>query len=175
MKFELPQKEVKIVDGKYVQLPMARFAALAEYVEDLEDRLLATEVNLRESARVGKEMEDMSAAEAIEPLPMPDARQVLSVLNRLDPAELEKVREERNVSVRKLAMLSGIPYATLYRYLKGQQTIPTDRLGKIYITLDKEKREQLKQELSFMDVRVDYKQMQKHFRKTYARESKQRG
>lgn len=176
MKFELNEKDLKIVDGKFVQLPMARFAALAEYVEDLEGRLLAAEINLRESARVGKEMEEMSAAEALEPLPETDAQGVQSVLDRLDAGEFEKTREEENISLRKLAMLSGIPYATLYRYLKRRQPCPTSRSKRIFYALDKVKLAKLQQQLSDMDVRVDFKQMQKQFRKTYTRrEMKERG
>ena len=56
MKFDLTEKDVRLVDGKFVQLPMKRFVALTEYVENLESRLLSAEVNLRESARVGREM-----------------------------------------------------------------------------------------------------------------------
>src|SRR4029453_7099132 len=137
MKFELEDKDLKIVDNKFVQLPMARFAALTEYVEDLEDRLLAAEVNLREGEKVGQEMENMSALEGLETLPEPDAKQVESVLQRLDPAELEKVREERQLSIRKLSLLTGIPYASLYRYLKGR-ACPTKKAKDILFTLKEE-------------------------------------
>ena len=62
MKFDLTEKDVRLVDGKFVQLPMKRFVALTEYVENLESRLLSAEVNLRESARVGRGMETMPGA-----------------------------------------------------------------------------------------------------------------
>jgi hypothetical protein len=140
MKFELDAKDVKLVDGKYVQLPMKRFVALTDYVEDLESRLLAAEVNLRESARVGKEMEAMPAA-SIEELPQREAQQVESVLRRLEPAQLKKIMDEKRVSVRRLAMLTGIPYASLYRYVHGA-VVPTRAAKNIWVTLNKLKKRQ---------------------------------
>jgi DNA-binding transcriptional regulator YiaG len=140
MKFELDAKDVKLVDGKYVQLPMKRFVALTDYVEDLESRLLAAEVNLRESARVGKEMEAMPAA-SIEELPQREAQQVESVLRRLEPAQLKKIMDEKRVSVRRLAMLTGIPYASLYRYVHGA-VVPTHAAKNIWVTLNKLKKRQ---------------------------------
>jgi DNA-binding transcriptional regulator YiaG len=169
MKFELADKDLKIVDKKFVQLPMARFVALTEYVEDLEDRLLAAEVNLREDEKVGQEMENMSAVQALAPLPEPDVQQVENVLQRLDPAELDKAREEQQVSVRKLAILTGIPYASLYRYLKGQ-ACPTKKAKDILFTLN-----MLKEELAAFEAPLDYKKMQKQFQKNYTTDLKQRG
>jgi DNA-binding transcriptional regulator YiaG len=139
MKFDLTEKDVKLVDGKFVQLPMKRFVALTEYVEDLESRLLAAEVNLRESARVGREMEDMPASSAKQALRQDEARQVESVLRRLEPAQLKKAMNEKRVSVRRLAILTGIPYATLYRYVHGA-SVPTHAAKNIWLTLSKLKK-----------------------------------
>jgi DNA-binding transcriptional regulator YiaG len=139
MKFDLTEKDVKLVDGKFVQLPMKRFVALTEYVEDLESRLLAAEVNLRESARVGREMEDMPASSAKQGLRQDEARQVESVLRRLEPAQLKKAMNEKRVSVRRLAILTGIPYATLYRYVHGA-SVPTHAAKNIWLTLSKLKK-----------------------------------
>jgi hypothetical protein len=139
MKFDLTEKDVRLVDGKFVQLPMKRFVALTEYVEDLESRLLAAEVNLRESARVGKEMETMPPASAREGLPQDEAREVESVLRRLEPAQLKKAMEEKRISVRRLAILTGIPYATLYRYVHGA-AVPTHAAKNIWLTLSKLKK-----------------------------------
>ncbi len=139
MKFDLTEKDVKLVDGKFVQLPMKRFVALTEYVEDLESRLLSAEVNLRESARVGREMETMPAAAAKQGLPQDEARQVESVLRRLEPAQLKKAMEEKSISVRRLAILTGIPYATLYRYVHGA-SVPTHAAKNIWLTLTKLKK-----------------------------------
>ena len=44
MKFDLTEKDVRLVDGKFVQLPMKRFVALTEYVENLESRLLSAAI-----------------------------------------------------------------------------------------------------------------------------------
>lgn len=140
MKFELDAKDVKLVDGKYVQLPMKRFVALTDYVEDLESRLLSAEVNVRESARVGKEMEAMPAT-ALEELPQREAQQVESVLRRLEPAQLKKIMDEKRVSVRRLALLTGIPYASLYRYVHGA-VVPTHAAKNIWVTLNKLKKRQ---------------------------------
>ncbi len=139
MKFELPEKDFKVVDGKFVQLPMKRFVALTEYVENLESRLLAAEVNLRESARVGTEMEAMPATAAKEGLPQEEVRQVESVLRRLEPAQLRKAMDDKRVSVRRLAILTGIPYATLYRYVHGA-AVPTHAAKNIWLTLSKLKK-----------------------------------
>ena len=139
MKFELPEKDLKVVDGKFVQLPMKRFVALTEYVENLESRLLAAEVNLREaSARVGTEMEAMPATAAKEGLPQEEVRQVESVLRRLEPAQLRKAMDDKRVSVRRLAILTGIPYATLYRYVHGAAA--THAAKNIWLTLSKLKK-----------------------------------
>ena len=162
MKFELADKDLKIVAGKFVQLPMARFAALTEYVEDLEDRLLAAEVNLRESARVDDEMEALTTEEAEEALPTDDVRQVAAVLNRLEPAELEKMREKKQVSLRRLAILTGIPYATLYRYLKGTEC-PTRAAKNIWYVLDQK---------VGIESPMDYTNTQRQFQKPYKTESK---
>jgi hypothetical protein len=118
---------------------MKRFVALTEYVEDLESRLLAAEVNLRESVRVGREMEDMPATRAKEGLPQDEARQVESVLRRLEPAQLKKAMDDKRVSVRRLAILTGIPYATLYRYVHGA-SVPTHAAKNIWLTLSKLKK-----------------------------------
>ena len=139
MRFDLTEKDVKLVEGKFVQLPMKRFVALTEYVEDLESRLLAAEVNLRESARVGREMEDLPAASAKVALPQDEARQVESVLRRLEPAQLKKAMDDKRVSVRRLAILTGIPYATLYRYVHGA-SVPTHAAKNIWLTLSKLKK-----------------------------------
>ena len=139
MKFELADKDVKLVDGKFVQLPMKRFVALTDYVENLESRLLAAELNLRESARVGTEMEAMPAAAAKEGLPQEEVRQVESVLRRLEPAQLRKAMDDKRVSVRRLAILTGIPYATLYRYVHGA-AVPTHAAKNIWLTLSKLKK-----------------------------------
>ncbi|HST09212.1 MAG TPA: helix-turn-helix transcriptional regulator [Terriglobales bacterium] len=139
MKFELAEKDVKLVDGKFVQLPMKRFVALTDYVENLESRLLAAEVNLRESARVGTEMEAMPASSVKEGLPQEEVRQVESVLRRLEPAQLRKAMEDKRVSVRRLAILTGIPYATLYRYVHGA-AVPTHAAKNIWLTLSKLKK-----------------------------------
>jgi hypothetical protein len=117
MKFELPDEDVKVVEkGKYVQLPLKRFVQLTEYVEGLEDQLLAAEVNLRETERVGDEMEQ-TGSEILTGLPAHEMEEVDRVLQRLEPAELKKAMAERKISVRRLAVMTGIPYATLYRYL----------------------------------------------------------
>jgi hypothetical protein len=139
MKFDLTEKDVKLVEGKFVQLPMKRFVALTEYVENLESRLLAAEVNLRESARVGNEMETIPASSTKESLPQDEARQVESVLRRLEPAQLKKVMDDKRVSVRRLAILTGIPYATLYRYVHGA-SVPTHAAKNIWLTLSKLKK-----------------------------------
>jgi hypothetical protein len=139
MKFELADKDVKLVDGKFVQLPMKRFVALTDYVENLESRLLAAEVNLRESAKVGTEMEAMPASAAKQSLPQEEVRQVESVLRRLEPAQLRKAMDEKRVSVRRLAILTGIPYATLYRYVHGA-AVPTHAAKNIWLTLSKLKK-----------------------------------
>jgi DNA-binding transcriptional regulator YiaG len=141
MKFELADKDVKLVDGKFVQLPVKRFVALTDYVEDLESRLLAAEVNLREGARVGKEMEAMPSASSQEELPREAVQQVESVLRRLEPAQFKKIMEEKRVSVRRLAILTGIPYATLYRYVHGA-VVPTHAAKNIWVTLNKLKKRQ---------------------------------
>jgi hypothetical protein len=116
MKFELPDEDMKIVEGKYVQLPLKRFVQLTEYVEGLEDQLLAAEVNLRETERVGQEMEEIGN-DILTQLPAGEMEEVDHVLQRLEPAELKKAMTERKISVRRLAVMTGIPYATLYRYL----------------------------------------------------------
>jgi hypothetical protein len=139
MKFELADKDVKLVDGKFVQLPMKRFVALTDYVENLESRLLAAEVNLRESARVGNEMEAMPSTVAKEGPPQEEVRQVESVLRRLEPAQLRKAMDDKRVSVRRLAILTGIPYATLYRYVHGA-AVPTHAAKNIWLTLSKLKK-----------------------------------
>jgi len=139
MKFDLTEKDLKLVEGKFVQLPMKRFVALTEYVEDLESRLIAAEVNLRESARVGREMEEMPGSGAKEGLPQDEARQVESVLRRLEPAQLKKAMDDKRVSVRRLAILTGIPYATLYRYVHGA-SVPTHAAKNIWLTLSKLKK-----------------------------------
>jgi hypothetical protein len=139
MKFELAEKDIRLVDGKFVQLPVKRFVALTDYVEDLESRLLAAEVNLRESTRVGKEMETMPPASAREALLQDEAREVENVLRRLEPAQLKKAMEEKRISVRRLAILTGIPYATLYRYVHGA-AVPTHAAKNIWLTLSKLKK-----------------------------------
>jgi hypothetical protein len=139
MKFDLTEKDVKLVDGKFVQLPMKRFVALTDYVEDLESRLLAAEVNLRESARVGREMDIMPASPGKAGLPKDEARQVEDVLRRLEPSQWKKAMEEKRVSVRRLAILTGIPYATLYRYVHGA-SVPTHAAKNIWLTLSKLKK-----------------------------------
>jgi hypothetical protein len=116
MKFELPDNDVKVVEGKYVQLPLKRFVQLTDYVEGLEDQLLAAEVNLREVERVGEEMEQ-GAPDLAAQLPAAQMQEVKRVLQRLEPAELKKAMTQRKISVRRLAVMTGIPYATLHRYL----------------------------------------------------------
>ena len=85
MKFDLTEKDVRLVDGKFVQLPMKRFVALTDYVEDLESRLLSAEVNLRESARVGREMETCLPRRQSRAFRRTKPPQVESVLRRLSP------------------------------------------------------------------------------------------
>jgi DNA-binding NtrC family response regulator len=120
MKFELAAKDVTVLDGKYAQLPFERFAALLDYVEDIEARLLAAEVNLREADRVGHEMEETAVPQnASGSLSMEDDdEQVDRVLQLLESSQLKRAVDEQGVSIRKLAMMTGIPYATLYRYLR---------------------------------------------------------
>ena len=62
MKFDLPEAEVKLIDGKSVQGGGRGFIGLMDYVEDLEAKLLSAEVHLREAERVGTEMERFAAA-----------------------------------------------------------------------------------------------------------------
>jgi DNA-binding transcriptional regulator YiaG len=142
MKFELADQDVKLVEGKFVQLPVKRFVELTDYVEDLEARLLAAEINLREAERVGQEMEESAeSANAQDKLPEEDVQQVTRVLRQLGPAELRKTMEEQRVSVRRLAMMTGIPYATLYRYVHGQ-ICPTAAAKNIFVTLARMKKGQ---------------------------------
>lgn len=118
MKFDLPAKEVNIVEGKWVQVPLQRFTDLMNYVEGLEDEVVDLKVNLRESERVGKEMEDLPVM--VEQGPAREFDRVEKTLRTLDPDSLMKQLKEKKLSIRKLAMMTGIPYATLYRFLNRQ-------------------------------------------------------
>jgi lambda repressor-like predicted transcriptional regulator len=140
MKFEIADEDVKVLEGKFVQLPFDRFAELIDYVEDVEARLLAAEINLREADRVGHEMEVVVSENAPEngrenPSEA-DLRDVNRVLQRLEPAQLKKAVEAQGISVRKLAMMTGIPYATLYRYLRAP-SCPMKAATNIFLTLNK--------------------------------------
>lgn len=138
MKFEIADEDVKVLEGKFVQLPFDRFTELIDYVEDVEARLLAAEINLREADRVGHEMEAVvNAPENGRENPSgADAGDVKRVLQRLEPAQLKKAMEKQEISVRKLAMMTGIPYATLYRYLRAP-SCPMSAAANIFLTLDK--------------------------------------
>jgi len=139
MKFEFADEDVKVLEGKFVQLPFERFVELTGYVEDIEARLLAAEINLREADRVGHEMEDAGRPDAREKLSKEDVQHVERILQRLEPAQLKRAMEEQRVSIRKLAMMTGIPYATLYRCLRAP-SCPIKRAKTIWFTLDKMKK-----------------------------------
>jgi Helix-turn-helix len=143
MKFDLAESEVKVLEGKIAQLPYERFEQLLDYVDDLEARLLAAEINLREADRVGREMDQtLSSADSRKPLSKEDVQHVQKVFKRLEPELLRRAAEEKGISLRKLAVISGIPYATLYRYLNSR-SCPPQAATKIWLTLEQVKREDL--------------------------------
>lgn len=121
MKFELPEKEI-VFDAKQqrVYLPLKRFTELMDYVEDIESKLLATEINLREADRMSGDMEKLTLGAAAEPLSQETVQNVARTLHAL-PAQVWKTMESKGFSIRRLAMMTSIPYTTLHRYLtKGQ-------------------------------------------------------
>jgi lambda repressor-like predicted transcriptional regulator len=137
MKFEFADEDVQVLEGKFVQLPFGRFMELTDYVEDLEARLLAAEVNLREADRVGHEIEETVVPENAHENPAEeDVQHVNRILQRLEPAQLKRAVEEQGISVRKLAIMTGIPYATLYRYLHAP-SCPIKAATNILLTLNK--------------------------------------
>jgi hypothetical protein len=133
MKFDLPEAEVKLIDGKLVQLPAKRFIGLMEYVEDLEARLLSAEVHLREAERVGTEMERFAAARKSQEQLSPEAlKNVQKIVDEFtSPEKLKAAGQQRGISMRRLSMITAIPYATLYRYMTRKKPLDVEAAAKI--------------------------------------------
>lgn len=118
MKFNLPKEEIE-VDAKQqrVHLPLKRFAELMDYVEDIESKLLASEINLREADRLTSDMEKLTMGKAPgESLSSETVQSVERALNEL-PAQIIGMIASKGLSIRKLAMMTSIPYTTLHRYV----------------------------------------------------------
>ena len=111
MKFDLPEAEVKLIDGKLVQLPAKRFIGLMDYVEDLEAKLLSAEVHLREAERVGTEMERFAAARKSQQELSPEAlKNVQKIVDEFtSPEKLKAAGQQRGISMRRLSMITAIP------------------------------------------------------------------
>jgi len=119
---DIKEKEI-VVDTKQqrVSMPLKRFSELMDYVEDVESKLLATEINLREADQVSGEMEMLvRGGAAAEPLSRETMQNVQRTLETL-PTQVWKTMGSKGFSIRRLAMMTSIPYTTLHRYLtKGQ-------------------------------------------------------
>lgn len=143
MKFDLPEDQVKIdFEKAQVQLPFKLFSDLVNYVEDLEAKLLARDINLQEAEELTAQMEDTLLnrdAQSPRKLSREDVEQLGRVAALFEDPERPLLKEMRRkkMSIRQLAATTDISYATIYRYIHGRFRPDIKKATKILRAIDR--------------------------------------